>query len=133
MPLVSRLTPRKKYSGTSPLGQLYSGAQNLGGGPQVGEVTHAGHPAYHVNVIKLKREIICTGGFPHLIGLRHLPGVPHLHVNRPLLPEKCSHNSCIYYLQPWWDTSVQESDTFLGVPKQGLTTNRVDLIVHYLS
>ena len=39
----------------------------------------AGHPTYHVNVIKLKREIIWTGGLPHL------PGVPHLHVNRPLI------------------------------------------------
>ena len=36
-----------------------------------------GQSTYHVNVIKLKREIIWTGGLPHL------PGVPHLHVNRP--------------------------------------------------
>ena len=43
-----------------------------------------GHPTYHVNVIKLKKEIIWTGGLPHLSGLPHLPGVPHLHVNRPL-------------------------------------------------
>ena len=39
----------------------------------------AGHPAYYVNVIKLKWEIIWTGGLPHL------PGVPHPHVNRPLV------------------------------------------------
>ena len=26
-----------------------------------------------------------TGGLPHLSGLLHLPGVPHLHVNRPLI------------------------------------------------
>ena len=38
----------------------------------------AGHPTYHVNVIKLKSEIIWTGGLPHL------SGVPHLSVNRPL-------------------------------------------------
>ena len=38
----------------------------------------AGHPTYHVNVIKLKSEIIWTGGLPHL------SGVPHLYVNRPL-------------------------------------------------
>ena len=38
-----------------------------------------GHPTYHVNMIKLKREIIWTGGLPHL------PGVSHLHVNRPLV------------------------------------------------
>ena len=37
-----------------------------------------GHPTYHVNVIKIKWEIIWTGGLPHL------PGVPHLHLNRPL-------------------------------------------------
>ena len=43
-----------------------------------------GHPTYHVNVIKLKKEIIWTGGLPHLSGLRHLSEVPHLHVNRPL-------------------------------------------------
>ena len=43
----------------------------------------AGHPIYRVNVIKLKRDIIWTGGLPHLSGLPHLPGVPHLHVNRP--------------------------------------------------
>ena len=40
----------------------------------------AGHPTYHVNVFKLKslREIIWTGGLPHL------RGVTYLHVNRPL-------------------------------------------------
>ena len=45
----------------------------------------AGHPTYHVKVIKLKWEIIWTGGLLHLSGLPHLPGVPHLHVNRPLV------------------------------------------------
>ena len=48
----------------------------------------AGHPTYHVNVIKLKWEIIWTNGLPHLRGLPHLPGVPHLHVNRPLMVAK---------------------------------------------
>ena len=28
-------------------------------------------PTYHVNVMKLKWEIICTGGLPHLSGLLH--------------------------------------------------------------
>ena len=42
----------------------------------------AGHSTYPVNVIKLKWEIIWTGGLPHLSGLPHLPGVPHLLVNR---------------------------------------------------
>ena len=34
-------------------------------------------------MIKLKWEIIWTGGLPHLSGLHHLSGVPHLRVNRP--------------------------------------------------
>ena len=50
---------------------------------QTGLPALAGHPTYHVNVIKLKWEIIWTGGLPLLSGLPHLPGVPHLHVNRP--------------------------------------------------
>ena len=56
-----------------------------GGEPQVSQVTY-GHPTYHANVIKLKIwEIIWTGRFPYLSGLTLLPGVPHLHVNRPVL------------------------------------------------
>ena len=56
-----------------------------GRGPQVGQATCGGSPTYHVNVIKLKWEIIWAGGLPHLSGLLHLPGVPHLVVNRPLV------------------------------------------------
>ena len=48
---------------------------------QTGLPALAGNPTYHVNVIKLKWEIIWTGGLPHL------PGVPHLHVNRPLMEQ----------------------------------------------
>ena len=44
----------------------------------------AGHPTLHVNVIKLKGEIEWKVGLPHLSEMQHLPGVPHLHVNRPL-------------------------------------------------
>ena len=33
------------------------------------------HLTYHVNIMKLKWEIIWTGRLPHL------PGIPHLHVN----------------------------------------------------
>ena len=36
----------------------------------------AGHPTYHVNVIKLKWENIWTGGLPQLSRLPHLPGAP---------------------------------------------------------
>ena len=49
----------------------------------------AGHPTYHVNVIKLKWEIIWKGGLPHLSGLPHLHEVPHLHVNGPLDIKHC--------------------------------------------
>ena len=55
---------------------------------QTGQPAYAGYPTYHVNMIKLKWEIIWRGGLPHLGGLTHLPGVLHLHVNRPLLA-KC--------------------------------------------
>ena len=44
---------------------------------QTGLSTLKGDPTDHVNVIKLKWEIIWTGGLPFL------PGVPLLHVNRP--------------------------------------------------
>ena len=46
---------------------------------QTGLPALAGHPIYHVNVIKLKWKIIWTGELPHL------PGIPHFHVNRPLV------------------------------------------------
>ena len=35
-------------------------------------------------MIKLKWEIIWTDGLPYLSGLLHLPGIPHLHVNKAL-------------------------------------------------
>ena len=50
---------------------------------QTGLPALSGHPTYHVNVIKLNREIIWTGGLPHLSGLPNLPGVSRLRVNRP--------------------------------------------------
>ena len=60
-----------------------------GGGPaQVGEVTRCPytllhvHPTYHVNVIKLKCEIIWTGS------LHHLSRLPHLATWGPPLPCK---------------------------------------------
>ena len=52
---------------------------------QTGQPVWAGHPTYHVNVIKIKYEITWTGGLPHLCRLPHLLGVPHLHVKRPLV------------------------------------------------
>ena len=52
---------------------------------QTGLPALVGHPTYHVNVTKLKWENVWTGGLPHLSRLPHLPGLPQLHVNRPLL------------------------------------------------
>ena len=43
-----------------------------GGGPQTSEVTYGWSP----HIIKLKWEIIWTGGLLHQSGLPHLPGVP---------------------------------------------------------
>ena len=51
---------------------------------QTGLPALAGHPTYYVNVIKLNWEIIWIGLLLPLSGLPHVPGVPHLHVNRPL-------------------------------------------------
>ena len=38
---------------------------------------------YHVKVIKLKWEIVWTGGWPYLSRLPQLTGAPHLLINRP--------------------------------------------------
>ena len=62
---------------------------------QTGQPAFAGHPTYYVNVIKLKWDIIWTGGLPHLSGLPHLPGVPHLHVNRPLERKPLTAHFCV--------------------------------------
>ena len=50
------------------------------GGHQIGEVTCGGSPhlSCKCDHIKVRDYIIWTGGLPQL------PGVPHLHVNRPL-------------------------------------------------
>ena len=61
---------------------------------QTGLPLLAGHSTYHVKVVKLKREIVWTGGLPHLSGLPHLPGVPHFHVNRPLGPVQTLLHLC---------------------------------------
>ena len=69
--------------------KLRSGIERLrtclheGGGPQVGEVTCGGLPHLTCKRDQVKWEIIWTGGLPLLNGLPRLPGVPHLHVNRP--------------------------------------------------
>ena len=69
---VSRIRPRQ---GGLPHLETFTW-QNLTPAHRV--TRSAGHPTDHVNEIKLKWQIIQTGGLPHL------PGVPHLHVKRPL-------------------------------------------------
>ena len=54
-----------------------------GGGPQLGEVTCGGSPHLSCKRDQIKmrdymeRRVIPPSGLPHL------PGAPHLHVNRP--------------------------------------------------
>ena len=59
-----------------------------GKGPQMGEVTCGGSPnlscKHACDQIKM-RDYNWTGVLPHLSGSPHLPRVPHLHVNRPLV------------------------------------------------
>ena len=43
-----------------------------------GQPAKAGQPTNHVNVIKIKQEIMWTCRLLHLHGLPHLPGVSHL-------------------------------------------------------
>ena len=76
---------------------------------------HPGYPTYHVNVVKIKWEIIWKGGLPHLGRLPHPPGVPHLHVNRPWDSKTSLVTpipTCITRLQ-----SAYQNITFLQISK----------------
>ena len=53
--------------------------------PHTTDRAKTGHPTCHVKVIRIKQEIIWTGGLPHLGRLPHLPEVPHLYQNRLLI------------------------------------------------
>ena len=63
-----------------------------GGGPKIGEVTRSGslHLSRKRDQTKIRdfmdKRVTPTSGFPHL------PGVPHLHVNRPLV--RLFHGNC---------------------------------------
>ena len=70
-----------------------------------------GHPTYHVNVIKLKWEIIWTGGLPHLSRLPDLPGVPHFHVNRP----KDYYFQYLFPVYPMIDKLRQFTSTVMSI------------------
>ena len=55
-----------------------------GGGPQIGEVTCGGSPHLSCKRDQIKMRDYVDRRVTHQSGLPHLPGVPHLHVNRPL-------------------------------------------------
>ena len=56
-----------------------------GGGPQIGEVTFGGSPHLSCKRDQIKMRDYVDRRVTHQSGLPHLPGVPHLHVNRPLV------------------------------------------------
>ena len=58
---------------------------HVGGRPQVGEVTRGGSPHLSCKRDQIKMRDYVDRRVTHQSGLPHLPGVPHLHVNRPLV------------------------------------------------
>ena len=54
-----------------------------GGGPQVGEVTCGRSPHISCKHDQIRLDYMDRRATP-VSGLPHLPGVPHLHVNKPL-------------------------------------------------
>ena len=86
-----------------------------------------GHPTYHVNMTKLKWEIIWTGRLPYL------PGVPNLHVvhlsietpNPPPQPGLCGAMWGIFMVfegmvSPWWwGISLDLLSIFMEVGERG--------------
>ena len=53
-----------------------------GGGPHIGEVTCGGSPHLSCKRDQIKMRDYVDWRVTHQSGLSHLPGVPHLHVNR---------------------------------------------------
>ena len=64
-----------------------------GGGPQIGEVTCEGSPHLSCKRNQTKIRDYVDRRVTHQSGLPHLPGVPDLHVNRPLVNLFWQHNS----------------------------------------
>ena len=54
-----------------------------GGGPQIGEVTCGGSPHLSCKHDEIKMKAYMDKHVTHQSGLTHLPGVPHIRVNRP--------------------------------------------------
>ena len=59
-----------------------------GGGPQIGEVICGWSPHLSCKCDKIKMRDYVDRWVTHQSGLPHLPGVPHLHVNRPLVGQR---------------------------------------------
>ena len=55
------------------------------GGPQINEVTCGGSPHLSCKRDQIKMRDYMDRRVTHQSGLPHLPGVPHLHANRPLI------------------------------------------------
>ena len=63
---------------------LFRACLHGGGGPQIGEVTCGGSPHLSCKRDQIKMRDYVDRRVTHQSGLPHLPGVPHLYVNRPL-------------------------------------------------
>ena len=63
---------------------LFRACLHGGGGPQIGEVTCGGSPQLSCKRDQIKMRHCVDRRVTHQSGLPHLPGVPHLHVNKPL-------------------------------------------------
>ena len=66
---------------------------NGGGGSQIAEVTCGGSPHLSRKRDQIKMRDYVNRQVTHQSGLPHLPGVPHLHVNRPLVNLFWEHHS----------------------------------------
>ena len=69
-----------------------------GGGPQIGEVTCGGSPHLSCERDQIKMRDYVDRRVTHQSGLPHLPEVPHLHVNRPLVVSSVSGFLVVCYV-----------------------------------
>ena len=94
------------------------------GGHQIGEVTCGGSPhlSCKCDHIKVRYYIIWTGGLPQL------PGVPHLHVNRP---EKIINSSFPFFNNFEENNTLRWSAKDINKIKLPLSTTggNIDLVI----
>ena len=64
--------------------QLFRACLHGGGEPQLGEVTCGGSPHLSCKRDQIKMRDYMGRWVTHQSGLPYVPGVPYLHVNRPL-------------------------------------------------